>query len=77
MFPLAVRSQAIAAAALVNYTGNFAVSLALPSLEAAVGLRATFAGFAVIGAAALASIYLTVPETKGRTLEEIEAMWGK
>ncbi|KAI8470339.1 MAG: general substrate transporter [Monoraphidium minutum] len=102
VFPLAVRSQAIAVAAVLNYGSNFAVSLALPSVQEAVGLPATYLGFAAIGAAALLSIYYTaegvlpatylgfaaigvaallsiyytVPETKGKTLEEIEAMWA-
>lgn len=76
VFPLAVRSQAIALAAVMNYASNFGVSLALPSVEAAVGLPATYLGFAAVGAVALLSIYYTVPETKGKTLEEIEAMWA-
>jgi hypothetical protein len=32
--------------------------------------------FAAVGAVAVASIYATVPETKGKTLEEIEALWA-
>jgi hypothetical protein len=78
VFPLAVRSQAIAVAAVLNYGSNFGVSLALPSVEAAVGLPATYLGFAAVGAVALLSIYYTVPETKGKTLEEIEVcvLWG-
>ena len=31
--------------------------------------------FAGVGMSALRRIYLTVPETKGKTLEEIEAMF--
>ncbi|GBF98053.1 D-xylose-proton symporter-like chloroplastic [Raphidocelis subcapitata] len=76
VFPLAVRSQAIALAAVLNYGSNFGVSLALPSVEAGIGLPATYLGFAAVGVVALASIYFTVPETKGKTLEEIEAMWS-
>jgi len=76
VFPLTVRSQAIAMAAVLNYGSNFGVSLALPSVETAVGLPATYAGFASVAVLALLSIYFTVPETKGKTLEEIEAMWG-
>ena len=36
----------------------------------------TYLVFAVIGAIALLTIYLTVPETKGKTLEEIESMFA-
>jgi hypothetical protein len=41
----------------------------------ATGLGATYLIFAGIGVVALGSIYATVPETKGKTLEEIAAMW--
>ena len=33
-------------------------------------------GFAVIGVAAVATINAYVPETKGKSLEEIEKMWA-
>lgn len=76
VFPLAVRGQAIAVATFTNFGSNFLVSLALPSLQQGVGMPATYAVFAVVGVMAVALIYSTVPETKGKTLEEIEQMWG-
>ena len=36
----------------------------------------TYLVFAGIGAIALVTIYLIVPETKGKTLEEIESMFA-
>jgi len=76
VFPLQVRGQAIAAATFVNFSSNFLVSLALPSLQEGLGPAGTYYLFGAIGAVAVASIAATVPETKGKTLEEIEAMWG-
>lgn len=72
VFPLSVRSSATALATITNFGANFAVSLVLPTIEGSVGLPATFASFAAIGVLSLVSIYLTVPETKGKSLEEIE-----
>jgi hypothetical protein len=77
VFPLAVRSQAIALASLVNFGSNFGVSLVLPSLQTGVGMQGTYALFGVIGAGAVAYIYRNVPETKGKTLEEIEEIWKR
>eukprot|EP00887_Chlorella_sp_A99_P006942 scaffold2.g6942.t1 len=70
-----VRGQAIALSTLTNFGANFLVSLALPSVREGVGPAATYFAFAAIGVAAVACIYSIVPETKGRTLEEIEALW--
>jgi MFS family permease len=75
VFPLAVRGQAIALATFINFGSNFLVSLVLPEVQEAVGLSATYLSFAVVGMVAVTSIYLTVPETKGKTLEEIEELW--
>jgi hypothetical protein len=38
---------------------------------------ATYYTFAAIGVAAVTTIYYIVPETKGKTLEEIEALWDQ
>lgn len=77
VFPLVVRSQAIALATFINFASNFGVSLVLPSLQEGLGMQATYAIFAAIGVGAVANIYVNVPETKGKSLEQIEALWRK
>lgn len=76
VFPLKVRGQAIALATLTNFGSNFLVSLLLPSVQEQIGQGATYFTFAVIGIVAVATINAIVPETKGKTLEEIEALWA-
>ena len=51
------------------------VSLLLPYLQDGLGPGYTYLLFAGVGVLAVGTIYLTVPETKGKTLEEIEASW--
>lgn len=51
------------------------MSLALPSVQGAIGLGNTYAVFAVIAVGAVGVIYTIVPETKGKTLEQIEEMF--
>ncbi|KAF6252911.1 general substrate transporter [Scenedesmus sp. NREL 46B-D3] len=75
VFPLAVRSQAIALATFINFASNFGVSLVLPTLQDTVGMQATYGLFSAIGVLAVANIYYNVPETKNKTLEQIEALW--
>jgi sugar porter (SP) family MFS transporter len=76
VFPAQVRAAATGVATITNFAANTAVSLALPLLQSSLGQGGTYALFAGLGAAAVTSIALTVPETKGKTLEEIEAAWG-
>ena len=51
------------------------VSLVLPSVQEAFGAGGTYLTFAAIGVVALGTIFTIVPETKGKTLEEIEALF--
>ena len=60
---------------MLNFGSNAVVGYALPSLQDSVGMSTIYLLFAGVGMTALLSIYLTVPETKGKTLEEIEAMF--
>ncbi len=53
------------------------MSLVLPALQDGLGIGGTYALFGSISVVALASIYLTVPETKGKSLEQIEAMFER
>ena len=76
VFPLRARGRAAALATLTNFGANAAVSLALPPLQAAAGPSATYALFSVVAAASAVLIAGNVPETKGKTLEEIEAVFS-
>ena len=52
---------------------NFLVALVFPPMVAALGGSATFWVFAALGVAALTFSWRMVPETKGRSLEQLEA----
>lgn len=72
VFPSKVRSAAVGVATLSNFGSNFLVSLLLPTARETVGSRGTYLGFASVGVFALVSMYFTVIETRGKTLEDIE-----
>jgi sugar porter (SP) family MFS transporter len=76
IFPLRVRPPAMAVSTVGNWGANFAVSFTFLSLIAAVGRPATFWIYAGIGVFATIFFALRVPETKDRSLEEIEQDLG-
>jgi hypothetical protein len=73
IFPLKVRGSAMAVATVLLWGANFVVSLTFPVLLDALGLGWLFVGYALIGLAAFFFVRSFVTETKGRSLEEIEA----
>ncbi|QIN77426.1 sugar porter family MFS transporter [Rubrobacter marinus] len=73
IYPLRIRGTAMSAASIANWGSNFIVALSFPVLLAALGGATLFWVFAVLGIVAWVFIYFRVPETKNRTLEEIEA----
>jgi sugar porter (SP) family MFS transporter len=76
IFPAHIRGRGVALATAVNWGSAFVVSQGFLSLVDAVGSSAAFfvfTGFCVLG---WVWIYYYVPETKGQTLEEIQAGWG-
>lgn len=73
VFPLPMRGLGIGIAVFAHWIANGALSLAFPSLLAAVGITGTFFLFAGAGILALAFIAMQVPETRGRALEALEA----
>ena len=72
IFPLAMRGAAIGISVFFLWMTNAFLGLFFPTLMEAVGLTGTFFLFAGIGVVALIFIYALVPETRGRTLEEID-----
>ncbi len=73
IYPLNIRGSAMSIAALCNRGSNFIVALTFPVLLAALGGAGAFWLFAVLGIVAWCFVWFLVPETKGRSLEEIEA----
>lgn len=73
LFPLAMRGFAIGISVFFLWIANAFLGLFFPTIMEAVGLTGTFFMFAGIGVVALIFIYTQVPETRGRTLEEIDA----
>lgn len=73
IFPLKIRGSAMAVATVLLWGANFVVSLSFPVLLEALGLGWLFMGYALIGVVALLFVRSFVTETKGRSLEEIEA----
>lgn len=73
MFPLAVRGRASGLASSFNWIGSFLVGLLFPMMTAAMPQEAVFAIFGVICLLGVIFVKFGVPETRGHTLEEIEA----
>jgi SP family galactose:H+ symporter-like MFS transporter len=76
IFPRSVRGRGVALATAVNWLSAWLVSQFFLSLVNAVGESGTFYLFAAACAFAFLWIVRAVPETKGRTLEDIERMFG-
>ncbi|GAA2788359.1 sugar porter family MFS transporter [Saccharopolyspora taberi] len=72
MFPLKIRSLAIGISIFVLWIANGLVALGFPPVVKALGIANTFFAFAAFGLLALAFIATRVPETKDRSLEELE-----
>ena len=53
------------------------VSLTFLSLVGTIGRPLTFWLYAAVGVAAIVLVYFLVPETKGRSLEDIQQLWIK
>jgi SP family sugar:H+ symporter-like MFS transporter len=73
VLPLSVRGTAMGVAVFGNWAANFAVSQTFPALLKGLGPGPVFLGYAVLGILAGVFVKIFVAETKGRSLEEIEA----
>jgi sugar porter (SP) family MFS transporter len=72
IYPLRVRGSAMSLAGVANWLANFAVAVSYLSILSAAGRPATFFGLAVITVLSFLFMQMRVPETKGRSLAEIE-----
>jgi MFS transporter, SP family, galactose:H+ symporter len=75
IYPLRIRGIAEGTAAGANWAANFLVSLTFLTLIELLGSTRTFWLYGLLAVAGWLFSYFLVPETKGRTLEEIERSW--
>ncbi|OJJ16632.1 D-xylose transporter XylE [marine bacterium AO1-C] len=78
IFPNKIRSLALSVAVAAQWISNFMVSQTFPMMDGNAYLKNTFQGafpfwlYGVMGVLAAAFVYRFVPETKGKSLEELE-----
>ena len=72
IYPMRVRSKAMAAATMANWVFNFLVSYFFLTMTASIGEDGTFWLFGFFGLLAVIFAVAKVPETRRRSLEEIE-----
>ena len=76
IYPGEVRGRAVAVATAVNWAAAFLVSEFFLTVVDAIGRAYTFWLFAAFCVLGLLWVYVGVPETRHRSLEEIQASWG-
>ena len=72
IFPNRIRGAAMAIAVSALWAACFLLTYTFPWLNATLGAAGTFALYSVICVAGFIFIFFKLPETKNKTLEEIE-----
>jgi hypothetical protein len=75
IFPNRIRGVAISVAVTALWIACFVLTYTFPLLNSSLGAAKTFPIYAGICAVGFVFIKLRLPETKGRTLEEIGQLW--
>jgi SP family xylose:H+ symportor-like MFS transporter len=76
IFPNKIRSQAVAIAVAAQWTANFFISSTYPPMmEFSNG--GTYFFYGVMSILSALFVWKYVPETKGKTLEEMEGLWKR
>jgi SP family xylose:H+ symportor-like MFS transporter len=73
IFPNRLRSLGVSAAVSALWISSFALTYSFPFIDRALGSAGTFFTYGTICLMGAVFVYAFVPETKGRTLEQIEA----
>jgi SP family sugar:H+ symporter-like MFS transporter len=71
MFPNRLRGAALAVSGATNWVANFAITLTFPALLKGAGLAGAYGLYAAAAVISLLFVWTAVPETKGKTLEQM------
>ena len=77
IFPPPVRGRAMGIAMFSNWTSNLALTTAFLPLAGLFGMGTMFFFLALFSVLSIAFVWKKVPETKGKTFEEIQRLWQK
>lgn len=72
IFPTRIRGAAISIGALAHWLGNFTLTYFFPAIKENLGWANNFWLYGLICAFGFVVVYLVLPETKGKTLEQLE-----
>jgi SP family sugar porter-like MFS transporter len=72
IFPNRIRGAAMAVATVALWIASFILTYTFPLLNSALGASGTFWLYGIISVLGFVFIYKKLPETKGKSLEEIE-----
>jgi SP family arabinose:H+ symporter-like MFS transporter len=75
IFPNRIRGRATAIAVMALWAGDYVVSQSFPPLLSSAGPAVTFWIFGFMSLFTFIFTWRVVPETKGKSLEEIESLW--
>ena len=75
IFPLKLRAQASAIGSVGSRVSSGIIAMSFLSVNHAITVGGTFLVFAAISALSVAFVYKYVPETKGKSLEQIELLF--
>ncbi len=75
VYPIHVRGKAAGLGTSVNWVANFAVAMTFPLLVSGIGESGTFWIYAAISAFAVLFVFRVVPETRGRSLGEVQEIF--
>jgi SP family sugar porter-like MFS transporter len=76
VFPSRVRGTAMAVATASLWAACFVLTYTFPLLNASLGTAGTFWVYAAVCMLGFAGVKKWLPETKGKTLEQIESFWN-
>jgi len=76
IFPNTIRGKAVAIAVAAQWISNFIVSSTFPALQS-ISISFTYCLYGVMSVLSALFVWKMVPETKGKTLENMNKLWRK